>query len=107
MRADGSDGVNEVSYLMLDVIEEMRLLQPSSSIQVSKKSPDAFIKRAARIMRTGFGRLAALLTGQRFKLRGQRIERGPLDIRLGIQLPLQRLFQLGQIRAFVEKPLLT
>jgi formate C-acetyltransferase len=55
LRPDGSDGVNEVSYLLLDVIEEMRLLQPSSSIQVSKKNPDRFIKRAAKIIRTGFG----------------------------------------------------
>lgn len=55
LREDGSDGVNEVTYLILDVVEEMRLLQPSASIQVSKKSPDAFIKRAARIIRTGFG----------------------------------------------------
>ena len=36
VNADGSDGVNQVTYLILDVIEEMRLLQPSSSIQVSK-----------------------------------------------------------------------
>ena len=55
MKEDGSDGVNEVSFLLLDVIEEMRLLQPSSSIQVSKKNPDRFIKRAAKIIRTGFG----------------------------------------------------
>jgi formate C-acetyltransferase len=55
LREDGSDGVNEVTYLLLDVIEEMRLLQPSSSIQVSKKNPDRFVKRAARIIRTGFG----------------------------------------------------
>ena len=55
VQADGSDGVNEVSYILLDVIEEMRLLQPSSSIQVSKKNPDRFIKRAAKIIRTGFG----------------------------------------------------
>lgn len=55
LREDGSDGVNELTYLILDVVEEMRLLQPSASIQVSKKSPDAFIKRAARIIRTGFG----------------------------------------------------
>jgi pyruvate formate-lyase/glycerol dehydratase family glycyl radical enzyme len=53
--ADGSDGVSEVSYLLLDVIEDMRLLQPSSSIQLSKKNPDRFVKRAARIIRTGFG----------------------------------------------------
>ncbi|OQA16576.1 MAG: Benzylsuccinate synthase alpha subunit [Chloroflexi bacterium ADurb.Bin360] len=55
VRPDGSDGVNEVSYLLLDVVEEMRLLQPSTSLQVSKKNPDRFIKRAARILRTGFG----------------------------------------------------
>lgn len=55
VKPDGSDGVNEVTYLLLDVIEEMRLLQPSASIQVSKKNPDAFIQRAGRIIRTGFG----------------------------------------------------
>jgi len=55
MKEDGSDGVNDVTYLVLDVIEQMRLVQPSSSIQVSKKNPDRFIKRAARIIRTGFG----------------------------------------------------
>jgi formate C-acetyltransferase len=55
LRPDGSDGVNEVSYLLLDVIEEMRLLQPSSSVQVSKKNPDRFVRRAAKIIRTGFG----------------------------------------------------
>ncbi len=55
VRADGSDGVSEVTYLLLDVIEQMRLLQPSTSIQVSKKNPDRFIKRAAEIIRTGYG----------------------------------------------------
>jgi formate C-acetyltransferase len=55
LRPDGSDGVNEVSYLLLDVIEDMRLLQPSSSVQVSKKNPDRFVRRAAKIIRTGFG----------------------------------------------------
>ncbi|MFZ5809454.1 MAG: trans-4-hydroxy-L-proline dehydratase [Chloroflexota bacterium] len=55
VKPDGSDAVNEVTYLLLDVIEEMRLLQPSSSIQVSKKNPDRFIQRAAKIIRTGYG----------------------------------------------------
>ncbi len=53
--ADGSDGVSDVTALLLDVIEEMRLLQPSSSIQVSLKNTDEFIQRAARIIRTGYG----------------------------------------------------
>ena len=52
---EGTDGVNEVTFLLLDVIEELRLLQPSSSIQVSRQNPDAFILRAAKIIRTGFG----------------------------------------------------
>jgi formate C-acetyltransferase len=55
LRPDGTDAVNPMTYLLLDVIEDMRLLQPSSSIQVSAKNPDAFIQRAARIIRTGFG----------------------------------------------------
>ncbi|MBM3296468.1 MAG: glycyl radical protein [Candidatus Aminicenantes bacterium] len=52
---EGGDGTNELSFLLLDVIEDMRLLQPSSAVQVSRKSPDALVKRAARIIRTGFG----------------------------------------------------
>jgi formate C-acetyltransferase len=28
LKPDGSDGVNEVTYLLLDVIEDMRVLQP-------------------------------------------------------------------------------
>ncbi len=55
VKSDGSDAVNEVTYLLLDVVEEMRLLQPSASVQLSKKNPDRFIKRAAKIIRTGFG----------------------------------------------------
>ncbi|MFA9370674.1 MAG: trans-4-hydroxy-L-proline dehydratase [Labilibaculum antarcticum] len=55
LKEDGSDAVNEMSYVLLDVIEEMRLLQPSSMVQVSKKSPDRFIKRTLKILKTGFG----------------------------------------------------
>ena len=55
VKKDGSDGVNEVSFLLLDVIEEMRLLQPSSMVQISKKTPDTFLRRALQIVKTGFG----------------------------------------------------
>lgn len=51
----GGDGVNDVSYLLLDVVEEMRLTQPSSCIQISKRNPDRFLKRACEVIRTGFG----------------------------------------------------
>ncbi len=52
---DGSDAVNELTYLILDVIEEMRLIQPGTMVQVSKKNPDRFVKRALDIVKTGFG----------------------------------------------------
>ncbi|MFC2164619.1 trans-4-hydroxy-L-proline dehydratase [Acidobacteriota bacterium] len=55
VKEDGSNAVNEVSFLILDVIEEMRILQPSSQIQISKKTPDNFLKRALKILKTGFG----------------------------------------------------
>ena len=82
VRPDGSDGVNEVTYLLLDVIEEMRLLQPSTSIQVSKKNPDRFIKRATEIIRTGFGQPSVFnadLIGQELMRMGKTI----LDARCG------------------------
>ena len=55
LRPDGTDGVNDVTYLMLDVVDEMRLLQPSSNIQLSKRNPDRFLKRACEIVRKGWG----------------------------------------------------
>jgi pyruvate formate-lyase/glycerol dehydratase family glycyl radical enzyme len=55
VKPDGSDAVNELSYLILDVVEEMRILQPSSMVQISKKNPDRFLKRALKIVKTGFG----------------------------------------------------
>jgi len=55
LKVDGSDGVNDLTYLILDVIDEMRLLQPSTNIQLSKKSPDRFLKRAGEIIRKGWG----------------------------------------------------
>jgi formate C-acetyltransferase len=55
VKADGSDAVNELTYVILDVIEEMRLLQPGSMVQVSKKNPDHYIRRFLKIIKTGFG----------------------------------------------------
>ena len=52
---EGEDGVNDVTYLVLEVIDEMRLVQPSSNIQLSRMNPDAFLKAAVRIIRKGWG----------------------------------------------------
>ena len=52
---DGANAVNDMSYILLNVIKEMRILQPSSMVQISKKTPDNFIHKALDIIRTGFG----------------------------------------------------
>ncbi len=55
---DGQDGVNEISYMILDCMDEMKLLQPSSNVQISRKTPQAFLKRACEISRKGWGQPA-------------------------------------------------
>ena len=55
LKRDGTDGVNEVSYLLLEVIDEMHILQPSNNIQLSRKTPDQFLKSAAKVIRNGYG----------------------------------------------------
>ena len=52
---DGADGSNEVSHLLLEIIDEMHLLQPSSNLQLSRKTPDALLKHALRVVAQGYG----------------------------------------------------
>ncbi|PWJ47441.1 trans-4-hydroxy-L-proline dehydratase [Faecalicatena contorta] len=55
---NGENGVNNVSYLILDCMDEMQLLQPSSNVQISRKTPQKFLKRACEISRRGWGQPA-------------------------------------------------
>jgi len=54
----GRDAVNRVSYLILDCMEDMRQNQPNSNVQISKKTPEKFVKRACEIARQGWGQPA-------------------------------------------------
>lgn len=42
VKPDGSDGVNEVSYIMLEVIEELHILQPGTSVHISSRTLTSF-----------------------------------------------------------------
>jgi len=55
LKADGSDGVSEVSYIMLEAVEELHLLQPGSSVHISPKTPDKFLNTASKVIRQGHG----------------------------------------------------
>jgi len=52
---DGADGVNELSYLMLEVLDDIHLLQPQANLQLSRKNDDRFLKAACRVIRNGYG----------------------------------------------------
>jgi len=55
VKADGSDGTSEVSYIMLEVVEELHILQPGNSVHISAKTPDKFLHAAAHVIRQGHG----------------------------------------------------
>ncbi|HKL34187.1 MAG TPA: pyruvate formate lyase family protein, partial [Tangfeifania sp.] len=55
VKPDGSDGVSEVSYIMLEVIEELHILQPGNSVHISAKTPDRFLNAACKVIRQGHG----------------------------------------------------
>jgi pyruvate formate-lyase/glycerol dehydratase family glycyl radical enzyme len=55
LKRDGTDGVSEVSYLILEVLDELHLLQPQCNVQISDKTPDRFLNTACRVIRKGYG----------------------------------------------------
>jgi formate C-acetyltransferase len=55
LRADGTDGTNELSYLVLEVADELQLLQPQCNVQLSRVTPDRFLEAACRVIRHGHG----------------------------------------------------
>jgi len=55
IRRDGTDGTSELSYLLLEVAEELHILQPGFSVHIGKQTPDAFLMAAMRVIRQGHG----------------------------------------------------
>ncbi|MDR1620825.1 MAG: glycyl radical protein [Synergistaceae bacterium] len=55
LKRDGSDGSSEVTYIILEVVDELRLLQPQCNIQTSVRTPDEVLKAAVRVIRNGMG----------------------------------------------------
>jgi formate C-acetyltransferase len=52
---DGSDGSNAVSHILLDIVDEMHLLQPSTNLQLSRQTPDELLHHALRVVGKGYG----------------------------------------------------
>ena len=52
---NGNNAVNDLSYIILEVQEELHELQPGLSIHVSKVTPDEFVLAGAKVIRQGHG----------------------------------------------------
>jgi formate C-acetyltransferase len=52
---DGASGVSEISYIILEVVDDLHLLQPQPSVHISVSTPDRFLKAACRVIRKGYG----------------------------------------------------
>ena len=52
---NGESGVNPVSYIILEVMDELHLLQPQGNVQISRKTPDDFLDAACEVIKKGYG----------------------------------------------------
>ncbi|MGQ9624384.1 MAG: trans-4-hydroxy-L-proline dehydratase [Candidatus Bathycorpusculaceae bacterium] len=55
LKEDGTDAVNELSYLILEVLDEMRTMQPNTAVLISNKNPSRFLINALKVVAPGFG----------------------------------------------------
>ena len=53
--SDGSDGSNPLTHMLLDIIDGMHLLQPSSNLQLSRKTPEPVLRHALQVLAKGYG----------------------------------------------------
>jgi len=55
MKPDGTDGINEISYICLDAMRQSRLPEPNLCVRLWEKTPHDFILKTAQLIRMGFG----------------------------------------------------
>jgi formate C-acetyltransferase len=53
--SDGGDGSNDLTLIMLEAMDGMRMLQPGGNVQISRKTPDAVLREALKVVRGGRG----------------------------------------------------
>ena len=52
---DGKSGTNELSYMILEIQEELHELQPGLSIHIAENTPDDFLLEGIKVIRQGHG----------------------------------------------------
>ncbi len=52
---NGQSGTNELSYIILEIQEELHQLQPGLSIHIAENTPDDFLQAGLKVIRQGHG----------------------------------------------------
>ena len=52
---DGNSATNEISYMILEIQEELHELQPGLSIHIAENTPDEFLLEGIKVIRQGHG----------------------------------------------------
>ena len=52
---DGNSAANEISYMILEIQEELHELQPGLSIHIAENTPDEFLLAGIKVIRQGHG----------------------------------------------------
>jgi trans-4-hydroxy-L-proline dehydratase len=60
--SEGNDAANELSEIILEVVGEMHLIQPSACIQLSTKNSNDFLDKTLDIIETGIGQPSVFST---------------------------------------------
>jgi trans-4-hydroxy-L-proline dehydratase len=55
LKKNGTDGCSDISFMALEVADELHLLQPQPSVHISTQTPNRFLDAAMRVIRKGFG----------------------------------------------------
>jgi formate C-acetyltransferase len=55
LKPDGTDGTNDLSYLCIDAVDQVRLPEPNFSVRYWQGSPRELLVESAKLIRKGFG----------------------------------------------------
>ncbi|GAG18027.1 unnamed protein product, partial [marine sediment metagenome] len=76
---DGGDASNDLTWLMLDVIEDMNLLEPKPNVRLHEKTPEDLLRRVAGLIARAQGS-PFLLNFDEASIRGLKWQGLPADL---------------------------
>ncbi|RJP75959.1 MAG: formate acetyltransferase [Desulfobacteraceae bacterium] len=53
LRPDGTDGTNELTYVFLEIMDELRMRQPNYHARISDKSPEQYLEKIHTMLANG------------------------------------------------------